>query len=397
MEATTKKKTEVETLFKCPQIYYGTGSLDRVAGLKGDRVLLVTDKTIKQLGLLQEVENRLQQKGAQVKVFDEVESDPKDSTASKCAEVAAEFKPDLIIGLGGGSPMDVAKAAFFQYERPDVKLCDMSALETYGLKSKASLVEIPTTSGTGSEASVGCVITDSESGKKLSLACFELVPDIAILDPSLAFKMPPKLRATTGLDVLVHAVEAYISNMHNFFADTVAVKAIQTVFQYLEKSVKTGDEEAMERMHYSATLAGIAMTNSGLGIAHAIGHSIGALLHVPHGAAVGFVLPYAIEFCTETSKARYLEILKVLGVSNAAIDTATKKLSDMVRDLMVGIQIAPTLKGIGVSEEKFKKAIPKLTEFSENDVTSVTSPRNAATEDFKKIFEYMTKNRPIDF
>jgi alcohol dehydrogenase class IV len=358
---------------------------------------VVAGKTIKQLGLLEEVEKRLQQKGAQVKVFDEVEPDPSDSIAAKCIEIAAEFKPDLIIGVGGGSSMDIAKAAFFGYERPDVKLCDMSPLETYGLGSKASLVEIPTTSGTGSEASIGCVITDSKSGKKLSLACFEMVPDVAILDPSLAFKMPARVRATTGLDVLAHGLEAYIASMHNYFADAVATKAIQTVFNYLEKSVNTGDEDAMEKMHYAATLGGIAMTNSGLGIAHGIGHSIGALLNVPHGVAVAFALPYAIEFCAETSKERYVEILKALGVANVTADTATKKLSDMVKDLMVKIKVTPSLMGIGVTDAKFRKALPKLIEFSENDVTSFTSPRNATTEDFKKIFDYMLKNKPIDF
>jgi hypothetical protein len=273
----------------------------------------------------------------------------------------------------------------------------MSPLETYGLRSKAYLVEIPTTSGTGSEASIGCVITDSQSGKKLSLACFEMVPDVAILDPSLAFKMPPRLRATSGLDVLAHALEAYIASMHNYFADTMAIKAVQTVFNYLEKSVKTGDEEAMEKMHYAATLGGIAMTNSGLGIAHGIGHGIGALLSVPHGAAVGFALPSAIEFCGETSKERYLEILKALGTNNVAADSSTKKLSEMVRDLMFKIQIPPSLKGIGVSEDKFRKVMPQLVEFSESDITSFTSPRNATTEDFKKILEYMLKNKTVDF
>lgn len=206
-------------MFKCPQIYYGTGSLDRVASLKGDRVLIVTDRKIEELGLVEEVRKRLKEKGAEVHVFDDVEPDPKDSTVAACAKVASEFNPDLIIGLGGGSSMDVAKGAFFQYERPDVKLCNMSALESYGLRRKASLAMIPTTSGTGSEASVGCVITDSETGRKLSLACFELTPDVAILNPSLAFKMPPKLRACTGIDVLVHTVEAYVPSMHNFFAD----------------------------------------------------------------------------------------------------------------------------------------------------------------------------------
>jgi alcohol dehydrogenase class IV len=371
--------------------------LDRVSSLNGDRVLIVTDKKIRELGIVDEVEKRLKEKGPQVMVFDKVEPDPKDSTVAACAELADEFKPDLIIGLGGGSSMDVAKGAFFQYERPDVKLCDMSALETYGLKSKAKLAMIPTTSGTGSEATVGCVITDSKSGRKLSLACFELAPDVAILDPSLAFRMPPKLRASTGLDVLVHAVEAYMASMHNYFADALSIKAIQTVFQYLEKSFKTGDEEAMEKMHYAATFAGIAMSNSGLGLAHGIGHSIGALFHTPHGEAVGLALPYAIEFCAQTSKDRYVEILKALGVTGVNAVNGTQKLSNMIKDLMTKIQILPTLKGIGISEDSFKKMMPKLAEFSENDVTSVTSPRNATTEDFIKILEYMSRNKPIDF
>jgi alcohol dehydrogenase class IV len=161
--------------------------------------------------------------------------------------------------------------------------------------------------------------------------------------------------------------------------------------------VKTGDEEAMEKMHYAGTFAGVAMTNSGLGLAHGIGHSISALFHIPHGAATGFALPYTIEFCARTSSDRYVEILRALGVGGVSTDNAAQKLSSMIKEFMIKIQITPTLKGIGVSEDGFRKTVPKLAEFSENDVTSITSPRNASTEDFTRIFEYMLKNKSIDF
>jgi len=384
-------------LFKCPSIYYGRGSLDRLTTIKAERALIVTDKQLVQIGLAGEAEKRLKESGKETKVFDDVEPDPKDTTIDRCAQVAEEFKPDLIVGFGGGSSIDVAKATFFRYERPDVPLCDMSPMETYGLRSKSRLVAIPTTSGTGSEASLGCVITDSESGRKLSLACFELSPDIAILDPDMASKMPPRLRANTGIDVLAHAVESYICSMHNFFSDAPAVKSIQTVFKYLESSFKTADEEAIEKMHYAATYAGIAMTNSGLGLAHGIGHSIGAVFHTPHGAAVGFALPYAVEYCAETSKDRYVEILKMIGVEETKPENSAQKLSTMITELMTKIQLPTTIKGLGIKEDNFKKMIPKVAEFSESDVTAYTSPRNATLEDITKILEYMLKDKPIDF
>ncbi|WXG47064.1 MAG: iron-containing alcohol dehydrogenase [Candidatus Atabeyarchaeum deiterrae] len=384
-------------MFKCPLIYFGTGAIDRIAEIKAERVLLVTDKTLKNLGVVDEVQKRLKDGGTKVAVFDEVEPDPKDTTVARCVQLATEFEPDLIIGLGGGSSIDVAKGTFFNYERPDVKLCNMSPLETYNLRTKAKLIAIPTTSGTGSEASLGCVITDSESGNKMSLACYELVPDVAILDPTLAYRMPPKLRATTGIDVLAHGIESYITQMHTDFSDAHAMKAIQTVFEYLEKSFKTGDETAMEKMHYAATFAGIAMNNSGLGIAHAMGHSIGALLHLPHGAAVGFALPYAIEFCAETSKERYSQILRMLDIKGAAPEDPAKRLSAMIRELLTKIQLPTTIRGLGIADAKFEKLIPNLVKFSSEDPTSFTSPRNATNEDFTKIFDCMLRNKSIDF
>jgi alcohol dehydrogenase class IV len=384
-------------LLKCPLIYFGKGAYARVGTLKGKRALIVTDKKIVELGFAREAQERLQKAGIQSRVFDNVEPDPKDSTAYNCADVASDFKPDWIIGLGGGSPIDVAKGAFFLYERPDVSLPQINPFQFYGLRKKAKLAAVPTTSGTGSEVSIGLSVTDTNSGKKLALTCFELVPDIAIVDPELAFKMPPQLRAATGVDALVHAIESYLTKMSNVFTNPIAIEAIQTIFRFLEKSFKEGDEEAMERMHYAATLAGIAMSNAGLGIAHGIGHTIGALFHTPHGLAVGVGLPYAIQYCAKQSKDRYLDILRALQVKGATSTNSTEKLLTEVKELMTKVGVPTTLEGLGINKEEVKDKISTLAGFAATDVSTFTSPRMPTTEQMKTIFEYMLEHKPLDF
>jgi alcohol dehydrogenase class IV len=384
-------------MFKCPLIHLGKGAIGRLATLKGERALIVTDKKLRELGIVGEVEKRLQATKMNVKVFDEVEPDPNDLIVSNCTKIATEFKPDWFVGLGGGSPIDVAKAAFLLYERPDVKLSSFIPLGEYGLRKKSKLAAISTTSGTGSEVSFNSSITDSKTSKKLSLPCYELIPDVAIVDPTLAFKMPPKVRADTGLDVLVHGVECYMNKMGNRLTGTLAMKAVQTVYQFLEKSFKEGDQGAMEEMHYAATFASMAWTNSGLGIAHSIGHSIGALFHIPHGPACGIALPYTIEYSAKVCKPRYLEILQSLQVKGATLENSPEKLSSTVKELMTKIQEPTTIKGLGIDEAKFKEKIPTLTSFAASDLNTTVSPRTPPTKDFTAIFEYMAKDKPIDF
>lgn len=384
-------------MLKCPLIYFGKGAYARVGTLKGKRALIVTDKKIVELGFAHEAQERLQKAGIQSRIFDKVEPDPKDSTAYNCADVASDFKPDWIIGLGGGSPMDVAKGAFFLYERPDVSLPQINPFQFYGLRKKAQLAAVPTTSGTGSEVSIGVALTDTNSGKKLALTCFELVPDIAIVDPELAFKMPPQLRAATGIDALAHAVESYLTKMSNVFTNPIAIEAIQTIFRFLEKSFREGDEEAMERMHYAATLAGIAMSNSGLGIAHGIGHSLGPMFHAPHGLAVGVALPYAIQYCAKQSKDRYLDILRALQVKGATSANSTQKLVDEIKDLMAKVEVPTTLERIGVNKQEATEKISTLAGFAATDVCTFTSPRMPTAEQMKKVLEYMLEDKPIDF
>nr|MDO8098802.1 iron-containing alcohol dehydrogenase [Candidatus Njordarchaeota archaeon] len=384
-------------MFRCPVIHLGKGAINKVTTLKGERALIVTDKNLTQLGHVGEVEKRLQAAKMNVKVFDGVEPDPKDSIVFDCFKLATDFKPDWFIGLGGGSAMDIAKAAFVLYERPDIKISSFVPLMDYGLRKKSKIAAIPTTSGTGSEVTYASIITDSKTGRKLALVSYELIPDVAIVDPTLAFKMPPKLRADTGLDVLVHAVECYMNKMGNRLTSTLAMKAIQTVFRFLEKSFKEGDQEAMEEMHYAATQASMAWTNSGLGIAHSIGHSIGAVFHIPHGPACGIALPYTIEYSAKACKPRYLEILQALQVKGVTLENSTENLSSVVKELVTRIQEPTTIKGLGIDEEKFKEKIPTLTSFAASDLNTTVSPRIPPTKDFTAILEYMLKDKPIDF
>jgi alcohol dehydrogenase class IV len=384
-------------LFKSPLIYFGRGSLGRVETLKGERALIVTDKNIRKIGAVAEVEKHLQEKHVQTAVFDEVEPDPTDTTVSDCVEVAVKFKPDWFIGLGGGSPIDVAKGAFLSYERPDIKLTSVNVLVYYGLRKKSRIAAMPTTSGTGSEVSIGCAITETKTGRKHTLTSFELVPDVAIVDPQLAFKMPPKLRADTGLDVLAHALESCLTKTSNQFTNSQAIRAIQIVFHHLRKSVNEGKEDAMEEMHYAATLAGSAMSYSGLAISHSIGHAIGTAFQVPHGLAVGIALPYMIEYSAKACKDRYLDILRALGVQGATTQNSTEKLLALIRELMIEIKEPQSIAELDIDVEKFTKMVPTMAAFASADLCTFTSPRVPTTKDFTTIMEYMLKGKAIDF
>jgi alcohol dehydrogenase class IV len=265
------------------------------------------------------------------------------------------------------------------------------------LRKKSRVAAIPTTSGTGSEASIGCAITETKTGRKHTLTSFELVPDVAIVDPQLAFKMPPKLRADTGLDVLAHALESSLTKTSNQFTNSQATRAIQIVFQHLRKSVSEGKEDAMEEMHYAATLAGSAMSYSGLAISHSIGHAIGTAFHVPHGLAVGIALPYMIEYSAKASKDRYLDILKALGVQGATTQNSTEKLLALIGELMTEIKEPQSITELGIDAEKFTKMVPAMAAFASADLCTFTSPRVPTTKDFTTIMEYMLKGKAIDF
>ncbi len=281
------------------------------------RALIVTDATLARLGIAGRIEDILKDVGFETCVFSEVEPEPSLQTVRRGAAVASEFQPDWIIGLGGGSPLDASKAIWALYERPDLDPTDINPMETLGL-SKAKLIAIPTTSGTGSEVTWALVLTDTEEKRKFSTGSRELVPTLAIVDPSLTEALPARVTADTGLDALTHAIEGYTCTWANDFSDGLCLKAAQLVFDYLERAVSDGsDMEAREKMGIAASLAGLGFGNANLGLAHAMGHSFGALFKQPHGRAVALFLPYITEFTVNAGLGRYVDIVRFVGWSDS--------------------------------------------------------------------------------
>ena len=274
-------------------IYYGEGAISELKNLKGcKRAIVVTGgSSMKKGGFLQKVEDVCKSIGMEVKLFEGVEPDPSIETVFKGAKAMEEFQPDVIIAIGGGSPIDAAKAMWVFYEYPDKKFDDIKDPFTMPkLRTKAIFVAIPSTSGTASEVTAFSVITDYSTNIKYPLADFEITPDIAILDTDIPLTMPKKLTAHTGIDALTHAIEAYVATARSAFSDPLALQAISDIFDCLIDSYN-GDKEARAKMHYAQCLAGMSFSNALLGIAHSLAHKTGAVFEIPHGCCNAILLP----------------------------------------------------------------------------------------------------------
>lgn len=378
-------------MVKIPIIYHGKGSLKELKSFKQERILIVTDKIVWEL-LYDKIMKQLKKK--EVKVFDEVEPDPKDTTIQAGGEIAKEFGPDLIIGFGGGSAMDSAKGIFFLYEREDKQLYDINPIERFHLGKKSKLVLIPTTSGTGAEQTMGIVVTKTATGQKVVLACYEVVPSVVILDPALPMGMPPKLTAVTGIDALVHAVEGEINKLNSDFTEAMNLHAIKLIFQYLPRAFKDGsDIEAREKMHNAASLAGIGFANSSCGIAHACGHALGGVFHLEHGIAVGIMLTYILEFNKPACEQKYQAILDRLNVVS---DDPTATIVKMVKDLLREVNIPTNLKEL-IAEPEWTESFENLVQFAKTDVLVGLNPRTTTEEDFRKIFQCAYEEQCVDW
>jgi alcohol dehydrogenase class IV len=387
--------------FRSPEIVFGEDALDHLAYLKGKRALIVTDKVMVGLGFVELVRARLAEAGLDCEVFDQVEPEPSLGTVRRGAEFMLDKGPDWIVGLGGGSALDAAKAMWILYERPDLAPEEINPFDDLGLRQKARLVAIPTTSGTGSETTWAVVLTDTQEGRKISTGAPECTPDVAIVDPVFTSQMPPRLTADTGLDALTHAVEGYTSTWHNDFSDGLCLKAIQMIFTYLPRVYADGhDHEAREKMHNAATLAGLGFINSLAAAAHALGHSLGAVFHVPHGRAVSLFLPYTIQFNARSEGAtRYADIARFLGLPAADEREGADSLVSAIRDLgrAVGgpLSIHQALPELGPDD--FATGLDKLVDNAEMDATIVASPRDLSTDDTRRLFQYAYAGKDVDF
>ena len=373
---------------------HGAGSLEELKNLKGKKaVVVVGGGSMKRFGFLQRVEEYLKEAGMEVALFEGVEPDPSVETVMKGAKLMQEFGPDWIVAIGGGSPIDAAKAMWAFYEYPDTKFEDLITPFSFPtLRTKAKFCAIPSTSGTATEVTAFSVITDYEKGIKYPLADFNITPDVAIVDPDLAETMPQKLTANTGMDAMTHAIEAYVSTLHCDYTDPLALHAIKMIHAYLVDSYN-GDKEARARMHNAQCLAGMAFSNALLGIVHSMAHKTGAAFsggHIVHGAANAMYLPKVIKFNSKEPEAmaRYADIARFIGLAGDSDEALTDALIAEIKEMNKKLNIAPCIKlyeGGIIDEKEFNEKLATVAELAVGDACTGSNPRAIDPEQMAKL------------
>lgn len=387
-------------------LYHGEGSLEELKNLKGKKaVVVVGGGSMKRFGFLQRVEEYLKEAGMEVALFEGVEPDPSVETVMKGAKLMQEFGPDWIVAIGGGSPIDAAKAMWAFYEYPDTKFEDLITPFSFPtLRTKAKFCAIPSTSGTATEVTAFSVITDYEKGIKYPLADFNITPDVAIVDPDLAETMPQKLTANTGMDAMTHAIEAYVSTLHCDYTDPLALHAIKMIHAYLVDSYN-GDKEARARMHNAQCLAGMAFSNALLGIVHSMAHKTGAAFsggHIVHGAANAMYLPKVIKFNSKEPEAmaRYADIARFIGLAGDSDEALTDALIAEIKEMNKKLNIAPCIKlyeGGIIDEKEFNEKLATVAELAVGDACTGSNPRAIDPEQMAKLLTCCFYDTEVDF
>lgn len=368
-------------------IYYGSGAIQELSNLKGYKraMLLTGGSSMKKAGFLQKVEDVLKSIDMEVQLFEGIEPDPSIETVFKGAAAMREFQPDVIVAIGGGSPMDAAKAMWVFYEYPEKTFDDIKDPFTMPkLRQKAIFVAIPSTSGTASEVTAFSVITDYSTNIKYPLADFEITPDIAVLDTDIPMTMPKKLTAHTGMDALTHAIEAYASTAHSDFSDPLAIKAISDIYDCLIDSYN-GDTDARSKMHIAQCLAGMSFSNALLGIAHSLAHKTGAVFEIPHGCCNAILLPAVIQYNSRVCMERYADIARAVGLPGRTDKQLVNALVDSIKELNKKLGIAQSYKENGVSEELFQANADAIARNAVADPCTGSNPRPIDTENMKKV------------
>ena len=396
-------------------IYYGANALENLKNLKGSRAVLVLGGgSMKKFGFVDKALGYLKEAGIETRLIENVEPDPSVETVMSGAAVMREFEPDWIISMGGGSPIDAAKAMWAFYEYPETTFEDLITPFSFPeLRQKARFCAIPSTSGTATEVTAFSVITDYQKGIKYPLADFNITPDVAIIDPALAETMPPKLVAHTGMDALTHAIEAYVSTLHTVFTDPLALKAIHIVEKDLLRSFN-GDMGCREEMHYGQCLAGMAFSNALLGIVHSMAHKTGAAFadygaHIIHGAANAMYLPKVIAFNAkdETAAMRYGDIADFMGLGGDTVEEKVKLLIAYLRKMNDDLNIPHCIGKYGpdsypcdqgfVPENVFLERLHDIAVNALGDACTGSNPRQPSVEEMEKLLKCCYYDTEVDF
>ncbi len=408
----SKRRNNMQWVKLPPKVYFEQNSLLYLAEMdKVERVVIICDPGMVEFGYTSLVEGVLRRRKIepQIKVFSEVEPNPSTDTVYSGLDMITTFKPDTIIALGGGSAMDAAKAMWMFFEHPETsffgakqKFLDIRK-RTYkiGKPENTKFICIPTTSGTGSEVTPFAVITDSETHVKYPLADYALTPDIAIVDPQFVMSVPKSVTADTGMDVLTHAIESYVSVMASDYTRGLSLQAIKLTFEYLKSSVEKGDKISREKMHNASTMAGMAFANAFLGISHSIAHKIGGEYHIPHGRTNAILLPHVIRYNARDPQKHtlfpkyeffradtdYADIAKFLGLKGDTTEELVKALATAVYELGHSVGIKMNLKSQGVTEEVLNATIDRMAELSYEDQCTTANPKEPLISELKGIIQ----------
>lgn len=409
------KREENMLWFKVPpKIYFKPGCLGlALKELKGrKKAFIVTDKSLFDLGYTKKVTDVLDTLGIQYKIFSDVKPDPDLTTINKARDMVETFQPDVLIALGGGSPIDACKILWIMYEHPELKFEDLARrfmdirkriFEFPEMGVKAQMVAIPTTSGTGSEVTPFSIITDDATGVKYAIADYALTPSMAIVDTDLVLTMPRGLCAASGIDVMTHALESYVSCMATDYTRGLSIEAGKLIYENLVKSYETGDFDAREKVHHAATIAGMAFANAFLGVCHSMAHKLGARFHVPHGIANALLICQVIRYnATDcpikqatfpqyrfpNTKAAYAAFARGIGLKGKTDDEAVENLIKALQEMKQKLNIAPSIKEWGVDEKEWEEALKTLPELAFDDQCTGANPRYPLFKEIEQMYRY---------
>jgi len=367
--------------FRSPEIVFGEDSLSYVSSLEMKKAALITDRKLLGTDLPEQVRRVLPPGTASI-MFGDISEEPPLSEMTAHLDEIRDFAPDWFVAVGGGSVMDTAKVLFCLYERPDLSVYDITPLVRLGLRKKSRLLAIPTTSGTGSECTWAAVLSIEGEHRKHELASPEILPDCAVLDPALVATLPPEQTRNTASDALAHAVEAYGSTWHNPFSDAFAEKAMELVSGNIMGVIRDpGSIDLRNRVHIGASMAGLAFSNSQIGLVHALGHALGARFKTPHGKAVALFLPHVVEFNYDACPERYNELNRVIPSAYRG-----NRLSLSLESLLGAMGQARSGREAGIGENEFRSNLDSLVSMASESTGMVTNPRDAGSADLRELF-----------